>query len=71
MAPEHGRGGANRCKKLHDVAKRASNKPVGELKVYPGARQSFDKPMQGPYHAEGDPWRVTCGGVDTLGRGNG
>ena len=27
---------ADRCKKLHDVAKWASNKPVVELKVYPG-----------------------------------
>ena len=54
-APERGRGGADRCKKFLDIAKRASNKPIVELKVYPGARQSFDKSMQGPYHAEGYP----------------
>ena len=54
-APERGRGGADRCKKLLDIAKRAGNKPVVELKVYPGARQSFDKSMQGSYHAEGYP----------------
>ena len=53
--PERGRGGADRCKKLLDVAKRAGNKPVVELKAYPGARQSFDRSMQGPYHAEGYP----------------
>ena len=45
---------ADRCKNLHEIAKRASNKPVVELKVYPRAHHSFDLPMDGPYFVEGD-----------------
>ncbi len=45
---------ADRCKDLHEIAKRASHKPVVRLKVYPRAHHSFDLPMQGPYFVKGD-----------------
>ena len=45
-----------RCTRLHALASTAAeDKPVLELKVYPGAHHSFDLPMQGPYYVEGDP----------------
>ena len=47
---------AGRCTRLHDLASAAvEDKPVLELKVYPGAHHSFDLPMHGPYYVEGDP----------------
>ena len=52
---------------VHNVAKRIKNQPVVELKVYPGAHQSFDNSMQGPYYAEGD-LRVLHTERGTLGR---
>ena len=45
---------ANRCKDLHDIAKRASSRPFVKLKVYARAHHSFDLPMEGPYYVEGD-----------------
>ena len=44
---------ADRCKRLHDRAERASHKPVVRLKVYPRAHHSFDLPMKGPFYVEG------------------
>ena len=46
---------APRCIALDSLARKAINKPVLELTVYPDAHHSFDLPMQGPYTVEGMP----------------
>ena len=46
---------APRCIALEALARKAINKPVLELTVYPNAHHSFDLPMQGPYTVEGLP----------------
>ena len=42
-----------RCATLHNIAEKATNTPVVDLKVYPDTHHSFDLPMRGPYLVEG------------------
>ena len=60
---------APRCIGLDALARKAVNRPVLELKVYPDAHHSFDLPMQGPYTVEGMPGRFhTVAGNDSARR---